>query len=288
MGKVSGFAVWIGLAGALLASGAPGQLPSETVPPPPQPPEAAAPPGLPVEQPPLLSAGPPTRDRSYEPVTIPGGTKGLRERFTPEQLALLEKLNRRDVPHLARATAVIVPKEWLVNELLYSPFPLAWAWAAQHPKALVVDQASQTFGGYEHGRLVRWGPISSGRKSRPTPSGLFHLNWRSKGRHSTDNPDWYMPWYFNFHAGRGLAFHQLELPGRPASHACVRLLERDAIWLYGWGKGWSFDERRRAIPASGTPVVILGGYDFDAPPPWLSLDWLARGIELPAEVNPGN
>jgi hypothetical protein len=245
-----------------------------------------APPGLPAEAPPVSPAGPSTRDRAYESVTVPGGVKGLRERFSPEQLALLEKLNRRDVPHLARAETVIVPTEWLPDELLYSPLPLTWAWAEQHPKALVVDQPSQIFGGYEHGRLVRWGPVSSGRKSRPTPSGLFHLNWRSKGRRSTDNPDWYMPWYFNFHAGRGLAFHQLELPGRPASHACVRLLERDATWLYSWGKGWSFDDRRRAVPGSGTPVLIVGGYDFDAPPPWLSLDWLAQGVELPAQAAP--
>ncbi|HVR98562.1 MAG TPA: L,D-transpeptidase [Thermoanaerobaculia bacterium] len=243
-----------------------------------------APPGLPVEAPPVLPAGPPTRDRTYQLVTVPGSAKGLRERFTPEQLALLEKLNRRDVPHLARAEALIVPTEWLPDELLYSPLP--GTWAESYSKALVVDQASQTFGGYELGRLVRWGPVSSGRKSRPTPSGLFHLNWRSKGRRSTDNPDWYMPWYFNFHAGRGLAFHQLELPGRPASHACVRLLERDAVWLYGWGKGWSFDEKRKAVPGTGTPVLILGSYDFDAPSPWLSLDWLARGIELPAQVEP--
>jgi len=36
---------------------------------------------------------------------------------------------------------------------------------------------------------------------------------------------------------RGHSFHQYELPGHPASHGCIRLLERDATWIYDWGKG---------------------------------------------------
>jgi lipoprotein-anchoring transpeptidase ErfK/SrfK len=274
--------LWIGIVTALaLGAGAPAQLPS------PSPEETAQPPApLPPPPPPLPEVPAPTRDRTYEAVTVPNGVKGLRERFVPEQLALLEKLNRRDVPHLARAKVVIVPTEWLAEERLYSPLPLTWAAAQAHPKALVVDQPSQTFGAYENGHLVRWGPVSSGRKSRPTPAGLFHLNWRSEGRRSTDNPDWYMRWYFNFHNTRGLAFHQLELPGLPASHACVRLLARDAVWLYDWGEGWVLDARRREVLTPGTPVVVAGAYDFAAPPPWLSLDQLARGVELPALVIP--
>ena len=224
-------------------------------------------------------AGPPGRDRIY--CLVPRlGDKGLRRLFAAEQLALLEKLNRRDVAHLGRAAALVVPEEWLPDELAYSPLPLDWPWAAAEAKALVVDQPAQVFGAYEQGRLVRWGPVSSGRKTAQTPAGLFHLNWKSTGRHSTVDASWYMPWYFNFHTRRGLAFHQLDLPGRPASHACVRLLQRDAKWLYGWGEGTTLDERRRAV-APGTPVLIVGKHDFGAPPPWLSLEWLARGVELP-------
>lgn len=228
------------------------------------------------------TTGAPGREQTYRVMPFTGGEKALRGMFNPEQLALLEKLNRRDIKHLARAKTLIVPAEWLPDELLYSPLPLTWDWAAAQPKLLVVDQPSQVFGAYEAGRLVRWGPVSSGRQSRPTPNGLFHLNWRSKGRHSTDNADWYMPWYFNFDHRRGLAFHQLDLPGLPVSHACVRLLERDAQWLYQWGQGWTLDDRRRAILVPGTPVLIRGEYDFAAAPPWLTLDALAAGIELSA------
>ena len=206
----------------------------------------------------------------------------LRQRFSPDQLAILEKLNRADVTRLRRLPELIVPERWLEDEIDYSPLPLSYAWASEHAKALVVHLPSQVFGAYEYGRLVRWGPISSGRETDPTPSGLFHLNWKSKGRHSSIDPDWYMPWYFNFEAKRGIAFHQYRLPGLPASHACVRLLERDAKWLYEWGEGRTADRRNRKVVGSGTPVLIVGQYRFDSLPPWRSLDWLAVGAVLPA------
>ena len=46
--------------------------------------------------------------------------------------------------------------------------------------------------------------------------------------HEHVSGEWQLNWYFNFHNFRGLAFHEFDLPGVPASHACVRLLARDA------------------------------------------------------------
>lgn len=43
------------------------------------------------------------------------------------------------------------------------------------------------------------------------------------------------------------------------------------------------DERGWNVLDPGTPVLILGRYDFEAPPPWRSLDWLAEGVDLPEE-----
>jgi lipoprotein-anchoring transpeptidase ErfK/SrfK len=290
------------LLGTLLGVAAAAQTPAARQPPdqaPPAekplsaPPATAQPPAPPAPQvPPATSeapppAEPPIRARSFQIQPWEGGAAELSARFTPEQIALLEKLNRRDVEHLPRAKTLAVPEDFALDELAYSPLPLAYPWAEAYPKAIVVDQPSQVFGAYEQGRLVRWGPISSGRREHPTPAGLFHLNWRSPARRSTDDPDWFMRWYFNFDNRRGLAFHQLELPGRAASHACVRLLERDARWLYDWGEGWVLDEQRWNVLQPGTPVLILGEYDFDAPPPWLAPDWLASGVELPAEPATG-
>lgn len=209
-----------------------------------------------------------------------GGKAPLATRFTPAQLSLLEKLNRADVSHLRSLPELVVPLWWTDDELAYSVFPPRYASADPWPTFLVVHLPGQMFGAYESGRLVRWGPVSSGGPSSPTGSGRFSLNWRSPGRTSTVDPDWFMRWYFNFGNREGLAFHAYALPGSPASHGCIRLLDRDAEWLFGWGQTWRLEGAGR-ITAPGTPVLIVTAYDFNSPPPWRSLAWLADTVELP-------
>jgi hypothetical protein len=123
--------------------------------------------------------------------------------------------------------------------------------------------------------------VSAGARNTPTTTGRFALTWRSTGHPSSVNPDWFLRWYFNFDSREGLAFHEYVLPGGPASHGCIRLLPRDARWLYEWGDGWTLDPRTGRPVASGTPVLIIGPYAYDDPPPWRSPDWLRRPVELP-------
>jgi hypothetical protein len=211
-----------------------------------------------------------------------GPLRDLAAKFRPNELAVLEKLNRADVKHLSRLEKLVLPSEWR-DELAYSPFPAEYAAAAGEPKVLIVDQPSQAFAAYEYGRLVHWGPTSTGRQARPTPAGRYHLNWRARSRISTLSGEWRLNWYFNFHNRRGLAFHEFDLPGLPASHACVRLLTRDAMWIYKWGESWTLDAKGQ-LAAAGTPVVILGSYDFTSPPPFRTPEYLARGVALPDEL----
>ncbi len=210
----------------------------------------------------------------------PTDAPSLTVRYTPDQLGVLEKLNRRDLEHLVRLETIVVPEVW-ADELALAPLPQEWGWAQASAKVIVVHQRSQVFGGYEFGRLVRWGPVSTGRRDTPTPAGVFNLTWRARSRRSTDNNQWLLEWYFNFINARGISFHQFDLPGVAASHACVRLLERDAMWLYGWGESWTISANQREVLTKGTPVVILGVYDFAQPPPWLSLDWWRTPVVLP-------
>src|SRR5689334_5785407 len=86
----------------------------------------------------LSATGVPGSQRTYRLASIKGGQKGLLTEFDPDQLALLEKLNRRDLPHLAKAKTLVVPEEWLADELLYSPLPLSWPEAEGQYKMLVV------------------------------------------------------------------------------------------------------------------------------------------------------
>jgi hypothetical protein len=225
---------------------------------------------------------------SYRFEPLPKTPAELAKRFTPEQIDLLEMINRRDREHLVRpdppVPGLIVPAEWHGDPLIYSPFPASWPAAEAHRKAIVVHQPMQAFAAYEYGRLIRWGPVSTGRKETPTPDGAFYLTWRARSRRSTDNEDWLLEWYFNFVNARGVSFHLFDLPGYPASHACVRLLLRDAQWLYGWGDQWQLDATRRTVTVPGTPVVIHGTYGFGSPAPWLSLESLSVPLGLPASV----
>jgi hypothetical protein len=205
----------------------------------------------------------------------------VQARFSGPQLALLEKLNRADVGHLDRLPLLVVPVAWDEDELTHSPLPLRYGQDAAWPTLVVAYLPGQVFGAYELGVLVQWGPISSGGRTRRTAPGLFALNWRSAGRASTVNPEWFMRWYFNFDNRDGLAFHAYSLPGYPASHGCIRLLERDARWLFDWGRGWKTDGTGTGVAEAGTPVLIVGHYDFDALPPWRSLSWLAHRVTLP-------
>ena len=228
-----------------------------------------------------IPSDPRGRHPSYRIEKGPVTEKELRTRFTAGQLGILEKLNRADLAHLPQLPALVVPERWDWEELDYSPLPRRYDWARAHRKALVVYLPGQVFGAYQSGRLLRWGPISSGTAENHTFGGLFFLNWKSPGRHSTIDPEWYMRWYYNFDNHEGRAFHAYALPGYPASHSCIRLLTRDARWLQEWGDPWELDPRGWEVLVPGTPVLIVGHYAFDQPPPWRSLEWLAEGISLP-------
>jgi hypothetical protein len=219
---------------------------------------------------------------TYHVETTAAGGPGVRDRFTADQLVVLQKLNRADLNHLDRLRALVVPDVWVDDELAYSPMPRRFPPGAGHRRVVVVHQPAQVFGAYEFGALVRWGPVSTGRRTDPTPTGLFHLNWRKQSHVSTIDPDWVMPWSFNFENRVGLAFHEQDLPGHPASHGCIRLLGGDARWLFEWADTWTLDGDGTSVRKLGTPVLILGEYDFAAAPPWRSPASLVRPLKLPS------
>jgi hypothetical protein len=202
--------------------------------------------------------------------------------YRADQIELLERLNRADRGHLGRLRQVIVPNRWDLGTLAYSPMPRSLERFSNESTAILVDLASQVFGAYEFGKLVRWGPVSTGARGRETPPGLYHLNWNARVRISSLDPTWIMPWYFNISASTGIGMHQYTLPGRPASHGCVRMLGEDARWLFHWGRGWRLDSDRRQIEP-GTPVVIVGHYNYSSSQPWLKPTWWTHGVDLSGE-----
>lgn len=222
---------------------------------------------------PALQALPGARsaaELTYRLEPTPDDPEQLECAYTDEQIALLEKLNRRDRENLTKLGELVVPSRWDLEEAAYSPLAAVLDEIKELPKAVLVHQPGQVFGAYEKGELVRWGPVSTGAENSPTPSGVFHLNWKSRSRRSTLNRDWLLRWYFNFVNGRGHAFHEYELPGGAVSHGCVRLLARDARWLFDWGASWELDERGWNVMKPGTAVFIIGRPPYEGPAPWSS------------------
>src|SRR5262245_6628564 len=208
----------------------------------------------------------------------------LRSEIGEEKLAIALKLNRIDAQHLRADVTLVIPEQ-VADLITYSPFPHDLETARATPKLLLVSRRVQAFGAYEFGKLVRWGPTSTGKKSTPTPAGLYHTNWKSKATRSSVNAEWLLPWYFNLDNKRGISFHQFDLPGYPASHGCIRLLEDDATWIYGWADQWTLSTDRRRVETHGTPVIVFGEYDYGMQPPWKRLvaDYCAAsvtGLEL--------
>ena len=209
----------------------------------------------------------------FRMVLVEGMTtvRDLQRTHGPEGFEAILHLNRIDLDHLRQGATLIVP-ESPVSLTLMAPFPRKlWDDASMPGRMLIVSRRIQAFAAYEAGTLVRWGAVSTGRRETPTPDGLFATNWRSKLRKSSDNPAWLLPWYFNFINSSGVSFHQFDLPGYPASHACVRLLEADAMWIYEWAESWVLADQGRRIEVYGTPVLVFGDYDYGKPGPWTRL-----------------
>jgi len=215
--------------------------------------------------------------------------KSLISEFDTTGANIILALNRVDKNRVRNLDSLVVP-DTIINDLnLYSPFPQHIGLLEKVKKILIVSQTIQAFAAYELGHLVKWGPTSTGKRSTPTTNGLFATNWKSKRTISTDNSDWILKWYFNLDNFNGVSLHEYDLPGFPASHACVRLLENDADWIYHWADQWVVTADGEKIIVYGTPVIIYGKYNYKARKPWRLLPTepekaMINKMELESEI----
>jgi hypothetical protein len=186
-----------------------------------------------------------------------------------ERSKLVELLNRRLIPNVDIGDTLVVPTVFETDLRAYTPFPLFYPGASEFKKLFIIEKSIQAFAAYEHGTLIRWGIVNTGSEESRTPNGRFNFNWKTEYRISSLSPPgepWEMYWVFNFHDARGIHTHQYAMPtGGPTSHGCVRLIDADAEWVYGWAQGWRTASSGQGYSTSygrvvepGTTVLVLG------------------------------
>lgn len=179
-------------------------------------------------------------------------------------------VNRTDKSGFTQMDSVIVPVDMSGDIAYYLPFPLEVPYLKDINKIIFFSYPTQTFAAYEKGTMIYTGATNMGRKKDPTPTGLFFANWKAEETTSTFNDEWDLRWNVNIENKEGVGWHQYALPGYPASHSCLRLQEKDAKYLYEWVDQWVLDDKETVL-LKGTPVIVFGAYNFDAPKPWLQL-----------------
>lgn len=182
---------------------------------------------------------------------------------------ILNAINRVDAKHLKRLDSILVPSDYSQPLEHYLPFPQEVDFLKDVNKIILFSYPAQVFAAYENGKMILTGPTSMGRKTKPTPQKLYFANWKAKRTVSTVDDAWILNWNFNVHNTWGVGFHEYELPGYPASHSCMRLLEKDAKFLYGWADQWIL--KNGQLAAAGTPVIVFGKYPFGEARPWYKL-----------------
>ena len=94
--------------------------------------------------------------------------------------------------------------------------------SAGEPIMAIVSLRSQRITVYDAKGWILRAPVSSGTKGRETPAGIFSVIQKVEEHYSNLYDDAFMP-HMQRITWSGIALHGGVLPGRPASHGCIRL-----------------------------------------------------------------
>jgi len=94
--------------------------------------------------------------------------------------------------------------------------------SAGEPTMAIVSLRSQRITIYDSKGWILRAPVSSGTKGRETPAGIFSVIQKVEEHYSNLYDDAFMP-HMQRITWSGIALHGGVLPGRPASHGCIRL-----------------------------------------------------------------
>jgi hypothetical protein len=134
--------------------------------------------------------------------------------------------------------------------------------SAGEPIMAIVSLRSQRITVYDAKGWMLRAPVSSGTKGRETPAGIFSVIQKVEEHYSNLYDDAFMP-HMQRITWSGIALHGGVLPGRPASHGCIRLPFDFAEQLFG-----ATTKGMRVIVAPGdvTPVELAHPLLFQPKP----------------------
>ncbi len=145
---------------------------------------------------------------------------------------IVAKVNRVSPRALRPGMKLVVPAAPDMDEAEdeYCPLPEEIGYNVK----LLISLDDQVIGRYKKKKLEAWFPISSGKEGHRTPTGSFHVLEKSKAHESNIYPKpeggESMPYALRFFGAYWI--HEGQLPGRPASHGCIRLPRRGAKKIF--------------------------------------------------------
>ncbi len=140
------------------------------------------------------------------------------------------------------------------------------------PLQIVISVHEQHMQVWRGSELVAQSPVSSGKPGHETPTGIFSVLHKKKYHELNIYSNAPMPWMQRL-TWTGIALHEGKLPGRPASHGCVRLPDGFAEELYSMTSAGAHvvingsmvaprSVRHPVLPMPGAPpALVVAGYD---------------------------
>jgi hypothetical protein len=134
----------------------------------------------------------------------------------------------------------------------WSPIESVESRGAGEPIMAIVSLRNQRITIYDTKGWILRAPVSSGQKGRETPAGIFSVIQKEEEHYSNLYDDAYMP-HMQRITWSGIALHGGVLPGRPASHGCVRMPYDFAAHLFD---ATAVGMRVIVAPGDAAPVEI--------------------------------
>lgn len=249
-------------------------------------PAAANPVGSPTEP----AAG---QSVSETDIVSPDGTKAD-QGSTPGTVRSETLTDDQDASSQLKAVDGVATPSYVMPAALHVPLPERNQFKPEVTLKAIVDLSKQQMTVMSGDQVLHVWPISSGRSGYQTPNGVYYPQWRARMWRSRQYYNAPMPYSVFFH--RGYAIHgtyATGLLGRPASHGCIRLSNKNAATFYTLVEQHGMQSTQIIVQGkvnSGAPRVAQSrpsdrrrvarhrppaprgyvSYGYSAPPPWWS------------------